>query len=74
MSKCNHSTEIYSRVCGYHRPIVAWNAGKQEEFADRKVFNAEKFLRTEGDLPVLGGFKLAEEKIEQPALIEACGN
>lgn len=30
--------EIWSRVMGYHRPINAWNAGKQQEHADRKQF------------------------------------
>ncbi len=37
--KCGEKTEIYSRVCGYHRPVRNWNRGKQEEFGDRKTFN-----------------------------------
>jgi ribonucleoside-triphosphate reductase len=36
--KCGKPTEIFSRVCGYARPIKNWNKGKQEEFKDRKVF------------------------------------
>lgn len=31
--------EVYSRVVGYLRPIDQWNAGKQEEFKERKVFD-----------------------------------
>ncbi len=31
--------EVYSRVVGYLRPVDHWNAGKQEEFKDRKVFD-----------------------------------
>ena len=31
--------EIYSRVVGYIRPIKQWNAGKKEEFDERKVFD-----------------------------------
>ncbi len=31
------AAEIYSRVSGYFRPVVQWNSGKQEEFADRKL-------------------------------------
>jgi ribonucleoside-triphosphate reductase len=31
--------EVFSRVCGYMRPTKNWNAGKQAEFADRKMFN-----------------------------------
>lgn len=38
MSKCAKPTEVYSRVCGYHRPVRAWNTGKKQEFADRKVY------------------------------------
>jgi hypothetical protein len=38
MSKCGAKTEVYSRVCGYFRPVSNWNRGKKEEFKDRKVF------------------------------------
>ena len=38
MSKCGRTTEVYSRVCGYYRPVANWNRGKKEEFKDRKVF------------------------------------
>ena len=31
--------EVYSRIVGYLRPVSQWNAGKQEEFKDRKVFD-----------------------------------
>ncbi|MDI9447932.1 MAG: anaerobic ribonucleoside-triphosphate reductase, partial [Bacillota bacterium] len=31
--------EVYSRVVGYLRPVDQWNAGKQEEFKERKVFD-----------------------------------
>jgi len=33
--------EIYSRVCGYLRPIKDWNEGKQAEFNDRVTFKVE---------------------------------
>ena len=29
---------VMSRVTGYYRNVNAWNAGKQEEFQDRKSF------------------------------------
>jgi ribonucleoside-triphosphate reductase len=35
---CGKTTEIWSRVVGYHRPIQSWNVGKQSEFIDRKAF------------------------------------
>jgi len=31
--------EIYSRCCGYLRPVEMWNVGKQEEFHDRKRYD-----------------------------------
>lgn len=34
--------EVYSRVTGYLRPVGQWNDGKQEEFADRKIFKLKK--------------------------------
>jgi hypothetical protein len=30
--------EVYSRVVGYLRPVQDWNEGKQQEFADRRVY------------------------------------
>lgn len=30
--------EVYSRVCGYLRPVEQWNVGKAQEFKDRKKF------------------------------------
>ena len=30
--------EVYSRVCGYLRPVSQWNDGKQAEFDDRVTF------------------------------------
>lgn len=35
MAKCGKKTEIYSRVCGYFRPVANWNKGKKAEFAER---------------------------------------
>jgi len=30
--------EVWTRVMGYHRPVSAFNAGKQQEHDDRKMF------------------------------------
>jgi ribonucleoside-triphosphate reductase len=38
---CNSPSEVYSRVVGYLRPVKDWNAGKQEEFKERKKFKVE---------------------------------
>jgi ribonucleoside-triphosphate reductase len=38
---CNTPSEVYSRVVGYLRPVKDWNAGKQEEFKERKEFKVK---------------------------------
>jgi anaerobic ribonucleoside-triphosphate reductase len=30
--------EVYSRTCGYYRPVQQWHDGKQQEFKDRLEF------------------------------------
>ena len=40
--KCNAKTEVYSRVCGFFRPVQQWNKGKQEEYRERVNFNIKK--------------------------------
>lgn len=32
--------EVWTRVMGYHRPVVAFNPGKQQEHRDRLHFNS----------------------------------
>lgn len=36
--ECFASTEVYSRIVGYLRPVKQWNTGKQEEFRNRRMF------------------------------------
>jgi len=31
--------EVWTRVMGYHRPVSAFNPGKQAEHADRRYFS-----------------------------------
>lgn len=30
--------EVWSRVMGYHRPVVEWNIGKKGEWGGRRFF------------------------------------
>ncbi len=47
--ECGTETEVYSRITGYYRPVKNWNAGKTQEFADRKEYNIEtSVLRRNG--------------------------
>ncbi|MFA6716503.1 MAG: anaerobic ribonucleoside-triphosphate reductase [Victivallales bacterium] len=47
MAKCGRKCEVWSRPCGYFRPVENWNRGKKEEFKDRKVFKINK--QTQGE-------------------------
>jgi len=38
MRRCGKKCEVYSRVCGYFRPVKNWNRGKKAEFLEREVF------------------------------------
>ena len=33
-----NACEVFSRVCGYLRPVNRWNKGKQAEFDNRKPY------------------------------------
>ena len=36
---CGQTTEVYSRITGYYRPVQNWNDGKAQEYKDRMVYN-----------------------------------
>ena len=42
--------EVYSRVCGYLRPISGWNLGKKNEFKDRKTYKIEKWEKARKEI------------------------
>ena len=60
---CGEETEVYSRITGYYRPVKNWNAGKAQEFKDRKSYDMNKIL-TASD------FHAESEKAETPAVSE----
>ncbi len=45
-------TEIYSRVCGYFRPIQHWNKGKRAEFDERKPYKIPEGITTDENIQV----------------------
>ncbi|MGO5051542.1 ribonucleoside triphosphate reductase [Lachnospiraceae bacterium LCP25S3_G4] len=36
---CGNTTEVYSRITGYYRPVQNWNDGKTQEYKERKVYD-----------------------------------
>lgn len=45
-NKCQQKTEVYSRVCGFFRPVQQWNKGKREEFVQRREYVVENTTGT----------------------------
>ena len=63
---CGQKTEVYSRITGYYRPVQNWNAGKEQEFKDRKVYNiGHSTLTHKGPRPTLSDAAL-EAASERP--------
>ena len=45
---CGNTTEVYSRITGYYRPVQNFNDGKAQEFKDRRVYDvANSHLKRE---------------------------
>lgn len=53
--KCAEKCEVYSRVCGYFRPVSNWNKGKKEEFKERKLFEIARVATPLVALALLAG-------------------
>jgi len=48
---CGATTEVYSRITGYYRPVQNWNDGKSQEYKDRKVYDIENSQLTRKGCP-----------------------
>jgi len=57
--QCGGSTEVYSRVTGYLRPVAQWNNGKRQEFMMRTPFKVDaanpSLVETPWNDPAKGG-------------------
>jgi ribonucleoside-triphosphate reductase len=51
MAKCGRKTEVYSRVCGYFRPVAQWNKGAKERFKEMKYFKMPQTTNQEKENP-----------------------
>ena len=39
--ECGEETEVYSRITGYYRPVQNWNAGKSQEYKERRLYEPD---------------------------------
>ena len=58
---CGETTEVYSRITGYYRPVQNWNAGKTQEFKARKVYDVA------GETPVSNKHSAVKDADAAPA-------
>lgn len=57
---CKEKAEVYSRITGYYRPVQNWNAGKTQEYKNRKVYDVEK------SGGCIGGEEMKAEEANEP--------
>lgn len=62
--ECGKVTEVYSRITGYYRPVQNWNAGKSQEFKNRKVYVHGRMVEQPQNMDAV---KVMEKKVEVEA-------
>ena len=72
---CGKTTEVYSRITGYYRPVQNWNDGKREEFGARKVYDIEnsKFVSKFSEQGASDCESCSVDEISQPVLFTRNG-
>ncbi len=59
--QCGETAEVYSRITGYYRPVQNWNAGKTQEYKERREYNIETSVLTHnGPAPAADGTPACE--------------
>lgn len=56
--KCGKTTEVYSRITGYYRPVQNWNDGKLQEYQNRTEYRMGSRI---GTISRIGGIKQTEQ-------------
>jgi ribonucleoside-triphosphate reductase len=65
--QCQNSTEVYSRVVGYLRPVSRWNDGTQEEYAQRRTYKVQALTM----VPAASPAETVALKVETPPAEES---
>ena len=68
--KCGASTEVYSRITGYYRPVQNWNVGKAQEYKNRKVYDLSEWESERAGNGVQPGIALDFESGGDCALLD----
>ena len=67
--ECGETAEVYSRITGYYRPVQNWNAGKTQEYKERKEYDiGHSVLRHDGPIP-----EVKAEPVQEAPVVEESG-
>ncbi|MBR6602637.1 MAG: ribonucleoside triphosphate reductase [Clostridia bacterium] len=66
--ECGKTTEVYSRITGYYRPVQNWNDGKLQEYKERKVYDLMNSHMSANRAEII-----AASKVEKPAVKDPFG-
>ena len=67
--ECGETAEVYSRITGYYRPVQNWNAGKTQEYKERKEYDiGNSVLRHSGPIP-----EVKAEPVQEAPVVEESG-
>ncbi|MDE6915456.1 MAG: ribonucleoside triphosphate reductase, partial [Lachnospiraceae bacterium] len=71
--KCGKTTEIYSRITGYYRPVQNWNDGKLQEYQNRTEYRMGNSVRVVDNINRIddGGSREADD-VRQEAQSAPC--
>ncbi len=64
---CGKTTEVYSRITGYYRPVQNWNDGKAQEFKDRKLYDIPNSRLTHQG-PIMAGVAKVQTESSGPVV------
>ena len=70
--ECGATTEVYSRITGYYRPVQNWNDGKSQEYKERKVYDVAASMNNKDFSKKADNANAPAEKAEAAAEAE-CG-
>ncbi|MBO6046855.1 MAG: ribonucleoside triphosphate reductase [Erysipelotrichaceae bacterium] len=60
---CGKKTEVWSRITGYYRPVQNWNAGKVQEYDDRKEYDIGNSVLRGRDYKEIKATQLVKEEV-----------
>ena len=68
---CGEVTEVCSRITGCYRPVQNWNAGKTQEFKDRRLYDIPHSKLKRGGQVIVDGAKCCDTEAAEAAVENA---